>query len=622
MKNRIIFGGYILLFFILQIFTIPAFSQIRLEYTLSMSKPYTHYFEVKMKVEGLQSEPALHRGELTTLAKDHIDFMMPVWAPGSYLVRDFPKNVEFFRAYDKTGKELKFEKTNKYTWRVYSSSSSEVTISYKVYAFEISVRTSFLDESHGYLNGSSIFMYIDKMKDLPATLKITPYKDWTKINTELEPVPGEKWTYHSPNYDILADSPIEIGNQKVFDFNAAGVTHSVVMYGSGNYDVDTLKKYMGKIVEAETKVFGENPNKHYTFFVHNLDNKGGGLEHLNSTTLQADRWTYSPKMNLLRFLGLVAHEYFHLWNVKRIRPLVLGPFDYESENYTTLLWEMEGVTTYYSGLILRRAGIISADDYLRNTGIGISRVENQPGGKIQSAAEASFDAWIKEYKPNENSYNTTISYYSKGSIIGMLLDLEIMNATNGKKNYDDVLKYLYNEYYKKLNRGFTDEEYKNAVEKTAGENLDSFFRKYVYSAEPVDYNKFLNYAGLKLIDDPDSSLFYFGANTNDENGRLIVQSVVEGTAAYKGGLNVNDEIIAVNNFRVSERSLDDILSHFSESTTSWKGENIKVTISREGILQTLEFPLFNTIRHNYKIVRIENPTDKQEMIYKKWLSIE
>jgi len=572
---------------------------VQLEYFLSMSKPYTHYFEVTTKVTGLQ--------------KDYIDFLMPVWAPGSYLVRDFPKNVEFFHAYNGNGDELKFEKINKYTWRVYSNNSGEVKIKYDVYAFKASVRTSFLDSNHGYLNGTSILMYIDEMKDLPSTLTITPYKDWKKVSTGLEPVAGKNFTYHSPNYDILVDSPIEIGNQDVFEFDAAGVKHYVAMYGKGNYNVDTLKKYMGKIVEEETKVVGENPNKHYTFIIHNLERGSGGLEHLNSTTLEVNRWIYSPNM-LMRFLGTVSHEYFHLWNVKRIRPIALGPFDYQKENYTRLLWEMEGVTSYYGSLVLERAGMISQEHYLGRVSGGISYVDGQPGRKVQSPSESSFDAWIKQYQPNENSNNTTVTYYASGAILGALLDLEIINNTNGRKNYDDVLRYLYNEYYKKLDRGFTDKEYKTVVEKIANENLDQFFHDYVYSTEEMDYNKYFGYAGLKLVDTgKDES--HFGARAFDKNGKLIVRSVEVGTSAYDGGINANDEIIALDGYRVDSDNLKKIINQYKP------GDVLEVTVSRDGIIKTLDVKLKTHHNYKYKLVKVDNPTEKQQMIYNKWLGI-
>ncbi|MCH7827007.1 MAG: peptidase M61, partial [Bacteroidetes bacterium] len=256
-------------------------SNLKIEYILSMSQPHTHYFEVEINVNGYD--------------KNVIDFVMPVWAPGSYLIREFSKNVDFFQAYDDKNKPLLFEKTNKYTWKVYLNKSKSVSVKYKVYAFELSVRTSFIDASHGYINGSSIFMYLKGMKDSPSTLKIIPFKDWKKVSTGLTPIEGNNQEYSVPNYDILADSPIEIGNQTVYQFTAAGIPHNIVMYGDGNYNIDSLKIQMAKIVETSTNIFGENPNKEYTFFVHNLGNRGGGLEHLNSTTLQFKRWSYDTE---------------------------------------------------------------------------------------------------------------------------------------------------------------------------------------------------------------------------------------------------------------------------------------------------------------------------------------
>lgn len=599
MKRTLQFVTAFLLLFVISSINMQA-RDLKLEYSLSMSKPYTHYFEVTTKVTGLQ--------------KDYIDFQMPVWAPGSYLVRDFPKNVDFFHAYNGKGKELKFEKINKYTWRVYSNNSDEVKLNYDIYAFEVSVRTSFLDSSHGYLNGSSVFMYIDGMKDLPSTLSVTPYKEWEKVSTGLEPVAGKKFTFYSPNYDILADSPIEIGNQDVFEFDAAGVKHYVVMYGKGNYNVDTLKKYMAQIVEEETKVVGENPNKHYTFIVHNLERGTGGLEHLSSTTLEVNRWTYSPRNKLMRFLGTMSHEYFHLWNVKRIRPMALGPFDYEKENYTRLLWEMEGVTSYYGSLVLRRAGIIDIKSYLNRVAGGISYIEGTPGRDVQSPAESSFDTWIKQYQPNENSNNTTLSYYASGAVLGMLLDLEIIHNTKGKKSYDDVLKYLYNEYYKKLGRGFTDKEYKEAVEKVAGENLDQFFDDYVYSTKEIDYNKYFAYAGLELID-KGADENYFGVRTKEDNGKLLVRSVESGTSAYDGGINANDEIIALDNYRVDKENLKIIFDQFEA------GDTLKVTVARDNIIKDINVTLQKHHDYKYNLEKLENPTEDQQMVYNKWLCI-
>jgi len=577
-------------------------SKPKIAYVLSMSEPYTHYFEVEINVNEYD--------------KDVIEFLMPVWAPGSYLVREFSKNVEFFRAYDDKNNPLLFEKTNKYTWKVYLNKSRSIRVKYKVYAFELSVRTSFIDASHGYLNGSSIFMYIKGMKDIPSTLKIIPFKDWKKVSTGLTPIKGKYREYSVPNYDILVDSPIEIGNQDVYRFTAAGIPHNIVMYGEGNYNIDSLKIQMAQIVETATEIFGENPNKEYTFIVHNLGNRGGGLEHLNSTTLQFRRWAYDTENRSKSFLGLVAHEYFHLWNVKRIRPLQLGPFDYQKENYTKLLWEMEGVTTYYGSQILLRAGFFSPEQYLSRVSRSISSLENRPGNKVQSAAMSSFDTWIKFYRRNENSYNTEISYYTKGSVLGMLLDLEIINNTNGKKSYDDVLRLLYNKYYKKLKRGFTESEYKEAVEEIAGKNLDNFFGSYVNGTKEINYNKYFGYAGLQLIDEGKSLTRKDpGFQTKYRENKLIVTGVVSGTPAYNNGINVNDEIIAVNNYRVDKKLLDKLIKEYPV------GSVLDFLLSRDGILLNIKVKLLNNPVKNFVFEEVDELTDKQVLVYNKWLRI-
>ncbi|MFI5205178.1 MAG: M61 family metallopeptidase, partial [Flavobacteriales bacterium] len=393
------------------------------EYMLTMPKPHTHYFEVEMKVTGWNKPVA--------------EIKMPVWAPGSYLVREFAKNVDYFSA-TQNGTALKFLKTDKNTWTVTTQGAKEFTVKYNVYSNELSVRTSFIDDSHGFVSGTSVFMYVNGIRENAGTLKIVPHESFKNISTSLEKKEG---TYTFPDYDILVDCPIEIGNHEIFYFEAAGVKHEVAMYGEGNYDVEELKSGMARIVEEATKVWGENPNKNYTFIVHNITNSSGGLEHLSSTTLQVNRHSYSGS-GLTRFYSLVAHEYFHLWNVKRLRPKALGPFDYDRENYTSMLWFCEGFTSYYDELLLKRAGYYDESSYLRTLTSNFGSIENQPGALVQSAAESSHDAWIKGYRPNENSVNTTISYYPKGSAIAALLDIEIIAATKGTKKLDDLLKYM------------------------------------------------------------------------------------------------------------------------------------------------------------------------------------
>jgi predicted metalloprotease with PDZ domain len=412
---------------------------------------------------------------------------------------------------------------------------------------------------------------------------------------------------------VLVDSPIEVGNHKIFEFSVQNIPHRVAMYGEGNYDEKRLLADMKTIVEEVVSIFKEIPYEHYTFIVHNLQSGGGGLEHLNSTTLQTGRWNYGSEAGYSGFLSLVAHEYFHLYNVKRIRPKALGPFDYENENYTTLLWMSEGVTSYYDDYLLRRVGFSSPDEYLYTATGNIGTVENAPGNKVQSAAESSFDAWIKYYRPNENSSNTSISYYTKGAILGMLLDLEILNSSQGQKSFDDVLRFLYEEYYKKQKRGFTEGEMQSAVEKVAGKLMNDFFQRHVYGTEQINYDQYLGYVGLKLVNNSEGKNEpYLGANTSLTNGKLTVTSVMRGTTAYEAGVNVNDEIIAIDNYRVTD-DLNRIMA------TRKVGDKINILINRAGILQNIEAVVTKNPNISYRMQRVPNATPQQEALLKKWL---
>jgi predicted metalloprotease with PDZ domain len=570
----------------------------KISYTVSFPEAQAHYADIEMTISGLK-QPTL-------------DLKMPVWTPGSYLIREFAKNIESLTA-NTNGKAVAAPKVTKNTWRINTAGLTSITVKYKVYSFEISVRTSFVDVSHAFLSTTGIFLYPKDMLNSPSIIKIIPYKDWDKVSTSLEKVGGDAFTLQSPNYDILFDSPIEVGTQDIFSFDVAGVKYDVAMYGGGNYDKEKLKVDMAKVIEAEAAVFGENPNKHYTFIVHNRQRGGGGLEHLSSTVLGASRDGYASERGYKGFLGLVAHEHFHLWNVKRLRPIALGPFDYENENYTTNLWIAEGFTAYYQNLILRHAGIVPADGFLADMAGDINTVENQPGTKVQPLAESSFDAWIKSYRPNENSYNTGISYYDKGAVVGMLLDLEIINSTGGKQSLDDVMKYMYDNYYKAKKRGYTDAEFKAAFEKFSGKKLDDFYARYINGLDAIDYNKYLGYAGYKLTDDlAGSNQPTLGAIIS--NGlKKMVTTVIRGTAAWIDGINVNDEIVSIDGNPVTD------------ATTIMNGKNVgdkvNVTVSRDGKAMIIPVTLLRNPTQKNKIEEITNATPQQLTVRKKWLKL-
>lgn len=556
----------------------------KVNYTLKMEKPQNHYYQVEMSLEDFKEK------ELT--------IKMPVWAPGSYLVREFAKNMNQVKAKDEKGNALKVTKMTKNAWKIEKGKAKKVIVNYEVYAFELSVRTSFLDLSHGFVSGSGIFCYVDGFKQLAGDLTVVPYKNFSTISTALpkKSTTENGSTYSYENYDVLVDSPLEIGNQEVFYFNVDGTNHEVALYGIGNYNMEELKKDMERVVKTANDVFdGINPNKNYTFIVHNVINGQGGVEHANSCVLSVNRWTYGANYN--DFLTLVAHEYFHLWNVKRIRPIELGPFNYDEENYTSLLWVMEGFTSYYEDLIMLRAGYYSKEDYLKTLQGTINYVEGSVGSRVQPVAHSSFDAWIKGYRPNENSANTTMTYYSRGAMLGAYLDVLIIGKTNAKQCLDDFMLTLYKEYYQKRGRGFTEAEFQAELEKFVGQDMDYFFDRFVNGTEPLDFQTVFPKVGLNVVYVA-KPLPNFGATFAQENGKCIVKAIRNGGPAEEAGISVGDEIIAVNGMRVDQKTMENFLASLVA------GEYCEIIASREEVIMNLQAVMSNYEKPSYRLEQI------------------
>ena len=376
-------------------------------------------------------------------------------------------------------------------------------------------------------------------------------------------------------------------------------------------DAQRIVDDTAKIIEASYQLFGELPYDDYTFIL-NLRG-GGGLEHLNSTALQWNKFGFQPESRYTAFLSLVAHEYFHLWNVKRIRPDALGPFDYENENYTKLLWVAEGTTSYYEGVLMRRAGLVEAKYILDAKASIAGRLYRQPGRFQTSLEEASFDAWIKSYRPDENSVNRQISYYSKGELVNFLLDILIRTNSGGAKSLDDVMKHLNDEFYKK-GKNYTPADFQSAAESMAGTSLDGFFKKYIGGKDEIEYNQILNQIGLQLISaSPESDKAYLGGNLSESNGRLRLTSIPANTPAYENGLNADDEILAIDGFRASRQFLNFYLGNKSA------GDKVKLTVFRHDKLVEMDVTLGKTPASKYKIVPLENPTEEQKRLYKQYV---
>ena len=568
-----------------------------INYTVSMSKPWTHLLEVEMRLNWAQMP-------------ETAEIKMPVWTPGSYLVREYARHVQDFAVKNSGGDALNWQKINKNTWQIETKGAKEIIASYKVYANELTVRTNELNADHAFFNNAALLMFPKGALNAPSTVKVTPFGDW-KVATGLPKVEGQTNTFRAENFDVLYDSPFEVGDFTEVPFTVDGVPHRYVFEGEGNYDAEKIVKDTTKIIEQSKAIFGELPYKEYLFIV-NLRG-GGGLEHLNSTALQWQKFGFKPQSRHTAFLNLVAHEYFHLWNVKRIRPDALGPFDYENENYTKLLWVAEGATAYYENVLLRRADLISDQELLDSKAKLIEQLQARPGRFETSLENASFDAWIKYYRQDENSVNNQISYYDKGELVNFLLDVEIRTASGGAKSLDDVMRFLYNEFSKK-NKNYTPEDYQKISETMAGRSLDDFFKKYVRGTAEIDYDAILGGMGLKLeTGEEGAKQAYLGGNLAEADGRLTVRAVPADTPAYQFGLNANDQIVAIDGNRASQTFLQSYL------TGKKPGDKIRLTIFRFDELREIEVTLGGRARLDYKIVPVENPTDEQKRLYREYL---
>lgn len=569
-----------------------------ISYNVSMPEPWTHLLYVEMRLKW-QAMPA--RTELK----------MPVWTPGSYLIREYARHVQNFAVTDAAGRDLQWEKINKNTWQVNTAGAKEIVANYRVYANELTVRTNELNDEHAFWNNGALLLFPKGQLSAPSTVSVTPYGNW-KVATGLPAVSGRPNTFRAPNFDILYDSPFEVSDFKEIAFTVHGKPHRIVVTGEGNYDLNRIAVDTAKIADEGVKIFGELPPDDYLIII-NLRG-GGGLEHLNSTALQWNRFGFQPEARYIAFLNLVAHEYFHLWNVKRIRPDALGPFDYENENYTKLLWVAEGATAYYENVLLRRAGLITDEQFLSSKAGMIERLQARPGRFETSLEEASMDAWIKYYRQDENSVNNQISYYDKGEIVNMMLDMRIRAASNGERSLDDAMRYLWNEFYKK-NRNYSPADYQKAAELAAGTSLDDFFSKYVRGEAEIDYNAIVAPFGLTLVESqPGRDRAYIGANISESDGRLVIRSVPANTPAYKQGLNANDQIVAIDGFRASTAFLESYLRGKEP------GDKVRLSLFRRDELRDVEITLGGNMNKDYRFAAVASPTAAQRELYRGYLN--
>ena len=567
-----------------------------IRYQISSLNPATHYFDIKLQIE--RPDPAGQR------------LRMPNWIPGSYMIRDFAKNIVTMNAHS-GGEIIAIRQQDKSNWRL-EPCAGPLTIEYQVYAWDLSVRGAHLDQTHGYYNGTSVFLEVIGQSQEPCEVLIEKppahyCSDW-KLATTLsakDAAAFEFGLYVASDYEELIDHPIEMGDFTRIHFEACGIPHDVILSGRFRCDEARLKMDLTKICEHHIRFFGEPaPMDYYQFLVMVVGQGYGGLEHRSSTSLMCGRDSLpQPGQTGVSeayrdFLGLCSHEYFHTWNVKRIKPAVYQPYDLQQEVYTELLWAFEGITSYYDELALLRCGLIDEKSYLELLAQTITRVLRGRGSTRQSAAESSFNTWTKFYKQDENAQNAIVSYYAKGALIALCIDLKMRELSQSKHSLDDVMRQLW-QSWKETGAGTDTNTIQDLVCSIVDSDLREFMHKLIYSSDELPLQELLTSVGITMNFRPASSQkdkggkenegplpeADFGAFVEEKNGGLHILRVSEGGSAQAAGLSANDNIVAVNDLKLTLAQLEQQIS------LAAVGEQWKIHAFRRDELMEFELSL-------------------------------
>jgi predicted metalloprotease with PDZ domain len=585
-----------------------------LHYELRFERPNTHLMDVTVRAAELEGPT--------------VDFAIPDWAPGSYYLQNYSANIQGFHALGANGKELVWRKTDSQTWRVDLAGAKAVTISYQVFGDTLRNNQAQYNERHAFIGGPSVWMYLVGGKERPVDLAIAVPPGW-KVATGMERTSDQ--TFRAANYDWFADAPLEISDFAEKDFQVLGSTYHVIVHdveGQKEFSkfAEDMRKFVTTIVPMFSSVTGTEqvaPFKDYWFLFHVWPNTGGGLEHLNSTQIDFSKdWDsqdpapgYGSQYNLKLFV--TAHEFFHAWNVKRLRPLPLGPFDYSQMVHTPSLWISEGLTSYYGSLALERAGLITPKQYLDEIAYTITKFEQNPGRSERSIEDTSWDTWYNGEVVTQvnNLRNTNYSYYDGGQIMGHILDFAIRKNTNNRKSLDDWMRLMYSRYALPK-PGFQPDDAVQAASEVAGADLSSVFRRYVSGKDPIPYEEYFAYAGITVEKKLDSEKPWLGiSQSKSDDGHAKITNVMPGGAADNAGLDRDDVVIGVDGRTVDADGLSETISDHKP------GDTLRITVIRLGMVKEIPVTLMASPYPTYTLKPMEHPTQEQQAIYSSWMGI-
>jgi len=588
-------------------------------FTATIALPITQAKEVVGKVNySIKiTDTAHHLAEVTALfpktTSTTIDFVMPAWRLGKYKILNLANGIRHFSVTDAKGLELVAKKIDKNTWRVVLDKPSKLAVSYQLYANQLSTRARHIDDTHAYLDGASSFIYSPEFMNLPLTVTVNAPEGWRSQSGMTR---QGSHRFSADNYDVLASSPIETGIHEYYSFKADERNYEVVIWGKGNFNGKEIVADYKKMVVEHGKMWGDYPFQRYLFIIHATKDASGATEHINSTVIQKDALSFSTKKDYQGFISTSSHEFVHTWNVKAYRPQGIQQYNYTEENYSDLLWVSEGSTKYFAELMLVRADLLSVDDFLKALAKKVQTYQQKPGRKVMTAQQASFDAWIEGGGDRAN--NSSVNIYTKGDVLSLLMDVELLKATAGEEGYALVHKLLY-QRYPVVEKGFSSLDMQNIMEEISGRSFTDFWSRYVESTESIDFNSLFQSLGLKLSL-KEKSKEEKGKNKNAETlwtgikleGNKI-KSVPNASPAWKAGLSTGDILVAINGMKVEPKKLNLLLNSFD------KNDEVKVTFFRRNLLKEVNMELTDYVPKEFIITHLDEVTDLQKKMYKKWL---
>ena len=564
------------------------------------------------------TEPTHHTGQVDIVFPDvgssYIDVKMPAWRTGYYRILNLANGVRDFSATSEDGDTLNWEKVDKSTWRIHlpeSAQGDDIKVNYQIYANQLGRRSRHIDDSHAYLDASAVFMYADEYRHEPVTVSLDVKDDWRSVSGMDKEGEHE---FVADNWDILVDSPIETGINDLYKFSVEDREYEVVFWGEGNYDAEQTVEDLEKLVQQSQNIWQGHPYERYVFMIHATSGAGGATEHRNSTIIQRPRYSYASRDDYLSFLSTASHELVHTWNVKAYRPEALVPYDYQKENYTDLFWLAEGSTSYFQNHLLMQADIMTTDEYFERVASGVERYYGKPGREIMSVAEASFEAWSDQY--GDRAHNFSVNIYSEGAMVSWLLDLALIEQTDGEVSYRDVHNALY-QRFDADEEGFNSADVVAILDELTGQSWQQWWDENVNSpAANIPFDELLNTVGMELTfasADEQKPWAGWRGKAADEGIELI--QVERGSPAWDAGFTPGDVVVAYDGKRAAGGRFEEALQERAV------GDTVEVTFFRRDQLHTAELVLGEEQHTGAKIVPVENPSAKQKARFLQWLQI-